>query len=195
MLCCVNGCERDAQYKKDRLCQKHYFRKWRYGTVELQKSAAPRHENPQGYQWILAPDHPLRHKNGKYVAEHRAVLFSKIGPGPMCCAICGKGLTWDTCKVDHIDENVRNNEISNLRPTCNFCNTRRGMSRPVEWSRTHSIEFDGMRMTAAEWARDPRVKVCGRQIILRKKSGMSDEDALFAPKKTHKAKQLKESQQ
>ena len=185
MLCCVNECGREAHYKEAVLCQKHYFRQWRYGTTDLTRSAAPRHENPEGYQWVLAPDHPLRHRTSKYVAEHRAVLFAAIGPGPMDCALCGKHLTWKTCKVDHIDENVRNNERSNLRPTCNRCNTHRNMPAPVEWNRTHTIEFEGIRLTPAEWARDPRVLVCGRQIILRKQAGMTDEQALFAPKRTH----------
>jgi hypothetical protein len=185
MLCCVNDCGRDAHYRALQLCQKHYFRQWRYGTTELTRSPEPRHENPSGYQWIYAPDHPLRHKTGKYVAEHRAVLYADIGPGPMDCELCGKYLTWATCKVDHIDENVRNNARSNLRPTCNRCNTRRSMPAPVEWNRTHVIEFEGVRLTPAEWARDPRVKVAGRTIVLRKLAGMSDADALFAPKATH----------
>ena len=62
------------------------------------------------------------------------------------------------------------------------------MPLPVEWSRTHVVEFNGLKMTPAEWARDPRVKLSGRQIILRKNSGMTDEQALFSPKKTHKSK-------
>lgn len=198
MLCCVENCGREARYKEAELCQKHYFRMRRYGTTELVRSPAPRHENPEGYQWVLSPDHPLKHANGKYVAEHRAVLYAAIGPGPMNCAICGKGLTWKTCKVDHIDENVRNNVLSNLRPTCNRCNTWRSMPKPVEWDRTHVIEFEGKKLTPTEWARDPRVLVCGRQIVLRKKAGMTDEQALFAPKRTHngntqKLKALKET--
>jgi hypothetical protein len=191
MLCCVNECGREAHYKEAALCQKHYFRQWRYGTTDLKRSPKPRQENPQGYQWIYRPDHPLRHKTSGYVAEHRAVLFEAIGPGPMDCAICGKHLTWKTCKVDHIDENVKNNVRSNLRPTCNRCNTWRSMPAPVEWNRTHVVEFDGVKQTPAEWARDPRVHLSGRQIIVRKLAGMSDFDALFSPKRTHNGKTAK----
>lgn len=188
MQCKVDGCDRDAHYKADQLCQKHYFRQSRYGTTELTRTRKERLENPQGYQWIYRPDHPLRHQKSGYVAEHRAVLYADLGEGPLACELCAKPLTWKTCHVDHIDEDVRNNARANLRPTCSRCNTRRSMPAPVEWNRTHCIEFEGVRLTPAEWARDPRVKVCGRQIVLRKMAGMSDEQALFAPKITHNGK-------
>ena len=193
--CCVEGCDRDAMYKEKELCQKHYFRQWRYATTELTKSRKPRIENPDGYQFLWMPGHPLVQKTG-YVAEHRSVLYSAIGAGPMACEICAKQLTWATCHADHIDRNVRNNDRLNLRPLCSACNTHRDMPPPVDWNRTHVIEFDGLRMTPAEWARDPRVHICGRQIVLRKKSGMSDEQALFSPKITHnkKTKALKDEQ-
>lgn len=191
MQCKVDGCDREAHYKAQCLCQKHYFRFWRYGTTDLTRSAAVRQESPDGYQWVLSPDHPLKHKNGKYVAEHRAVLYEKIGAGPFCCALCGKPLTWGKCHVDHIDRNVRNNSLDNLRPTCSRCNTWRDMPPPSEWNRTLAITYQGVTKTPHEWARDPRISLSGGQIRIRKKQGMSDEDALFAPKKTHKAK-LKE---
>lgn len=189
--CCVEGCGRDAQYKIKELCQKHYFRQLRYGTTELTSYRKPRIENPAGYQFLWMPQHPLVQKTG-YVAEHRAVLHAAIGDGDMQCTLCLKNLTWATCHVDHIDTNVRNNVRPNLRPLCSRCNTHRNMPSPVEWNRTHVIEFEGVRMTPAEWARDPRVHVSRSQIMNRKKSGMSDEQALFAPKSTHK--KLKELQ-
>lgn len=103
----------------------------------------------------------------------------------MNCELCGVSVTWSDVHIDHIDNSTDNNLRSNLRPTCATCNTRRGMRAPVEWSRTHKIEFQGERKTPTEWARDPRVELSGKQIVLRKKAGMSDGDALFAPKKTH----------
>jgi hypothetical protein len=103
----------------------------------------------------------------------------------MKCELCGVGLTWATVHIDHIDNCRGNNSRSNLRPTCPTCNTRRGMRAPAEWTRTHKIEFEGECKTPAEWARDPRVRLSGHQIILRKKAGMSDAEALFAPKRTH----------
>lgn len=184
-MCCVSGCDRAANYKGKGLCQKHYFRQWRYGTTDLVRSAKPRHETPDGYQWLHDPAHPLKHRKGGYVAEHRAVLFADIGPGPMSCALCARDLTWQTCKVDHIDNDVRNNVLSNLRPTCNLCNTRRGMRSPSEWNKTVVLEHDGRRLCAQEWSREPGVKISGRQIIARKRAGMSDYEAIFSPKKTH----------
>lgn len=188
MKCKVDGCDRNALYKEAQLCQKHYFRQWRNGTTELVRSRKYRQQNTKGYQWIYEPNHPLRHKTSGYVAEHRFVLYATIGDNPFSCELCGKPLTWETCHVDHIDTDVTNNSIDNLRPTCSACNTWRGIGAPATWTRTHKIEFEGEKKTPAEWARDPRVSVCGHQIILRKKAGMSDEDALFSPKKTHKNK-------
>jgi len=185
MLCCVNDCGREARYKEAALCQKHYFRVRRNGHVNLIKVAKPRIEDDRGYQFLHAPNHPLVTDGQSYVAEHRIVLYAAIGPGPMCCEMCGKLMTWATCQTDHIDENPRNNERENLRPLCRRCNTWRSMPAPAEWDRTHVIEFEGVRLTPAEWARDPRVKVAGRTIVLRKLAGMSDADALFAPKVTH----------
>lgn len=184
--CVVDGCDGAIHYKNKGLCQKHYFRQWRYGTTDLIKFRKERIENPDGYQLLWLPDHPLAQKTG-YVAEHRAVLYAAIGGGPMACELCAKSLTWKSCHADHIDSNVRNNDRSNLRPLCSKCNTHRNMPPPVCWNRTHTIEFDGVRMTPAEWARDPRVHICGHQIILRKKAGMSDFDALFSKKITHKS--------
>lgn len=189
MKCRVDGCESGAKYKDAQLCQKHYFRLRRSGTTELaQRVAKYRQSNPAGYQWIHEPDHPLRHKTTGYVAEHRFVLYEKIGDREFSCELCGKPLTWETCHVDHIDDDVTNNSVGNLRPTCSTCNTRRGRRDPTEYEWAHVLEFDGIRKTAAEWARDPRVAVSRAQIINRKRSGMTDEEALFSGKKTHNGK-------
>jgi hypothetical protein len=116
------------------------------------------------------------------------VLYADIGSGPMECELCGKALTWKTCHVDHIDNDVRNNARSNLRPTCCTCNTRRGMRPAVEWSRTRAVEFDGERKTPFEWSKDPRVSVSHVTIVRRMGQGMTHEQALFSPKITHNGK-------
>ena len=185
-LCKVDGCESAAMYKSVCLCQKHYFRVMRNGTTDIVKKARPRIEDVRGYQFLHAPNHPLTLKSQSYIAEHRVVLYEAIGPGPMNCELCGKPLTWATCCVDHIDENRRNNERSNLRPTCNPCNGRRGMRPPHEWNRTTALTFEGVTKTPYEWSFDPRVKVTSTTIRSRKLSGMSDFDALFSKKITHK---------
>lgn len=190
MLCCVEECGREARYKEAVLCQRHYFRVRRAGTTDLvRKPGRPRYEDDRGYQFIHAPSHPLINKNQVYVPEHRAVLYEALGPGPMCCELCGKSLTWDTCDVDHIDENPRNNARDNLRPTCRQCNISRNPP-PAYLSRKNAIaiSFGGETKTPNEWAKDPRVNVSGGQIRHRKKAGMTDFDALFAPKVTHNGK-------
>jgi len=47
------------------------------------------------------------------------------------------------------------------------------------------LTFNGETKTATEWQRDPRTKVNYSTILRRKRAGMTDEDALFSPKKTH----------
>lgn len=187
MQCKVEGCGRTAAYKAAELCQKHYFRVRRNGATDIVRTQAkPRIEDERGYQFLHAPTHPLLTKGQIYVAEHRIVLYAAIGPGPMRCAICGCDLTWKTCQVDHIDENPRNNELSNLRPTCRRCNTWRNMPPAVvRMKRAVAVTYEGVTQTAHEWAQDPRVAVTATTIRRRKLDGMSDAEALFGPKKTH----------
>lgn len=186
MLCKVDGCERIADYKSACLCQKHYFRYRRNGDFEIHKKARPRIEDDRGYQFVHDPIHPLTARGQIYIAEHRKILYEAIGPGPMICEICGVGMTWKTCQVDHIDENPRNNNLGNLRPLCRRCNVWRSMPPAAERMKgVVVLSFMGERKTANEWARDVRVSVCNSTIIRRKRSGMTDEEALFGEKVTH----------
>lgn len=43
------------------------------------------------------------------------------------------------------------------------------------------LEIDGVKKTAAEWARDPACPVTRGAIVLRKRSGMSDYDCVYKP--------------
>jgi hypothetical protein len=55
-----------------------------------------------------------------------------------------------------------------------------------ESSKSMFLTFEGKTLSPSDWASDERVKVTARGIIERKKRGLSDFDALFAPKRTHK---------
>lgn len=188
MQCSVDGCARQAKYKAGALCQTHYHRMWRNGTMEL-RQARPRYEDDRGYQFVRAIGHPLLAKGQSYVAEHRVVLYAAIGPAPMECELCSKRLTWATCCVDHIDENPRNNARDNLRPTCMPCNASRNLAPIVDrMPGVVILQYGGERKTATEWARDSRVSVSGGAIRKRKRAGMNDEQALFTPKVTHNGK-------
>ena len=136
MLCSVEGCGREAEYKTAVLCQKHYFRIRRNGKIETLLEEKKRKlgytrqyrvpfASPRGnYQRLYEPDHPLRDKSG-YVAEHRMIVFAKYGWDLPVCELCGVSLEWNTCHVDHIDNDPTNNKPENLRPLCRVCNTTR----------------------------------------------------------------------
>ena len=197
MKCHVEGCGRDARYKTAQLCQKHYFRIRRNDSIEtvLEKkkretgiTRQPRVTMPgKGYQRLYDPAHPLADTQG-YVSEHRKIVYARYGDVLPGCELCGVAVNWETVHIDHIDRDVKNNAPDNLRPLCRNCNTRRDMPPAHTFSHTHALTFDGKTDTAAGWARDPRIKVDRKTIVMRKQAGMSDHDALFAPKLTHNGK-------
>lgn len=190
MKCHVEGCERECMYKAARMCQMHYFRVMRNGiTGKLPTSRKQRIKTPNGYIRVFDKGHPLADKGG-YVFEHRHIMWAEIGSCCRPCEICARSETWSTCHVDHIDEDRENNERSNLRILCRGCNTKRGFTPESHAGRCDVglIEFDGKRDTATQWGIDPRVFVTASTILRRKRMGMSDYDALFSQKKTHKAK-------
>ncbi len=195
MQCSVEQCEKPVRYKAACLCQKHYFRQWRYGTTEtklqtkkrdLGFTRQPRVSMPvRGYQRLYLPDHPLADTQG-YVAEHRKVVFDRIGHSLHSCELCGKPETWATVHIDHIDNNPRNNDPANLRPLCRPCNTFRDYPERHTMKGNHAIELDGVTLTANEWSRAGGGYLSHNAIVCRIKSGMTAEQALLTPKTTHK---------
>jgi len=186
MKCRAEGCENDAVYKKEQLCQKHYFRQKRYGTTELTRpKAVPlRSMDERGYILAHDPSHALAYKNG-YVYEHRKVVFDILGPGLRSCALCGARVTWETVHIDHIDSNPSNNKQDNLRPLCRACNVQRSYPERHEFRSNHAITLGGVTFTAQEWSRLTNGFLSGSTIARRIKAGMCAEKALFSAKKTH----------
>ena len=177
-LCSIYGCDKPVMYAKDKVCQKHYVRFNRNESYETILSRKYKIENPAGYQKIYEPTHKLAGKDG-YIYEHRFVIYNKYGDNLPCCELCGKPTNWKTCHIDHIDENVKNNEESNLRPVCRGCNTKR-----TKRSTAQMLEIDNITMSIMDWSRRDDVKVSHKTIKRRLEIGYSNKDAVYKPAKT-----------
>ena len=185
MKCKVDGCGRDIMYKAKQLCQKHYFRQMRYGTTELTSTRKYRIQSPAGYQKLYEPQHILADSCG-YVYEHRFLMYEIYKESLPDCILCGRSLNWDNAYIDHIDNDPTNNKIENIRPLCNGCNTFRAKRIYHTHKRRHSITCKGISMTPAEWSRQPNVNISGNTILFRLAKGMTEEEAIYSPRKTHK---------
>ncbi|MCP4061617.1 MAG: HNH endonuclease [Pseudoalteromonas sp.] len=186
-MCKVKGCERASVYIGQDVCQKHYFRFLRNGTYDTVNKKSYRLSNPKGYQLIYKPDHPLSQRNG-YIYEHRFVVYSVYGVDIPDCSLCGVACSWElyTTHIDHIDNDVTNNNPSNLRVLCNSCNTGRGKRECYLRSSSTVIEYKGQKKTPTEWSRYELCSVSGSTIRSRIKNGYSAEDAILLPSKTIK---------
>lgn len=105
-----------------------------------------RRVNDKGYVELYFPEHPMSNKGG-WCLEHRRVLWEHSSPGDQPCYWCGWLLPWkvdngrDNWKqcinVDHLNEDRQDNRITNLVPSCWWCNANRSWSRiaPLMWQR------------------------------------------------------------
>lgn len=183
MECKIDGCENKIMYKTEGVCQKHYFRRMRNGTYENTRTRKKVTNNPAGYIKIDAQDHELSNADG-YAYEHRLVYHAANNGEVSECAICGTEIDWNTCHIDHIDEDIANNDIGNLRALCRGCNVYR--TRPSASNGKTYLTAHGLTMTPTAWSRQKGVTVSGKTIRLRKIRGYSDYDAIYAKKVTHK---------
>lgn len=106
------------------------------------------------YKQRYLPDHPLADGRGT-VLEHRLVLWNKLEGKDAPCHWCRKPLSWKkrTLCVDHLDEDITNNDPDNLVPACRPCNANR--NRPVAQHGTISGYVAGCHQPCcrAEWNR------------------------------------------
>ena len=124
--CDVEGCTNPPRSRGSRYCECHYYRLRRIGCLEL-PAHPPAKVGADGY--IIDYDRART----KFHRQHRRVLFGKIGPGQHPCYHCGKVVSWekvypkslDGLVVDHLDFDKKNNDPSNLVPSCALCNLRR----------------------------------------------------------------------
>ena len=145
----------------------------------------------RGYILINEKDHPLAQKNG-YVYEHRYNFYNENVGKDLICEKCGSFWGWRTYidHIDHIDKDRANNQIDNLRPLCNGCNTKRKKKNYCESDRFSSVTYEGKTQTAHEWTREGFVKVTRATILNRISKGWSVHDALTTLSATNPSKAL-----
>lgn len=151
-ICTVDGCNKKANRKSSKMCETHYYRVRRNGTIKLKDIKAKEvFINQAGYIKDLDREHPLSDSTG-YVYRHRRVLFDS-GP-EMACVHCGKERTWSDCHVDHLDDNIKNNNLYNLGISCPECNMIRGSEKAKQSIRDRYAvyEFNGETLCISEWA-------------------------------------------
>lgn len=135
-VCTIDGCESPSN--RGRYCGLHRGRMERYGTPDGPAPRPTRRTHASGYELVKCVGHPVAQKGG-WAFEHRVVLYDAIGGGTHPCHWCGRPVRWtsgqpvpaDALVVDHLDDNRRNNDRTNLVPSCFLCNS----GRSTYWGR------------------------------------------------------------
>jgi hypothetical protein len=183
--CAVESCDRSARGGARGWCRMHYNRFRRHGDPEGSAEApvgTRRLERNGGYIALvvkLAPDHPLAGEKSGWVAEARAVLWDKIGPGEHGCRWCGARVTWGNGLVaDHVGGWPLNNSPKAICVSCRHCNLTRETPRrcricgaSLEGRRAHAW-FCGAacrrRASRREWPTARVCRGCGELIVGRR---------------------------
>lgn len=126
--CVVPECGNKANRIGARLCEMHYCRQIRNGSLDG-RVIAGRYKTGAGYVKLLKPGHPLADSHG-HVAEHRLVAYQTHDGHCPSCFWCGVGLDWKSAVVDHLNEVKADNSPANLVVACNDCNRARGAMLP-----------------------------------------------------------------
>lgn len=185
--CKVQGCAKHANRVGAGLCEMHYYRLRRNGSLDLIETTHPVLEHSNGYLIDYAPGHPLETANGNgRVYQHRRIYYDAHGAGPFNCIHCGTVVTWGTLHIDHLDDNKQNNTLGNLAASCLICNTQRGREKMKATLRNRcGITAFGKTQTLNEWAAEYRIS--RPAINDRLKRGWSIEDAISKPSQKRRA--------
>lgn len=138
-ICTVLDCETQATAKG--LCRMHRGRLERIGSFDLPMKPATHKHN---YRVVYDKTHPLASLKRGTVPEHRHVYYNKTGGKPDKCCWCGLRLKWyarlhrrdwpeDYLVVDHLDFDKKNNNETNLVPSCSSCNDGRRYNSTKIW--------------------------------------------------------------
>ncbi len=156
--CEVEGCFSRVRSPGSPLCEKHYMRKRRHGSVKKKAEISPpplERTHTHGYIQEHLPDHPLWGETNGRLYQHRRVFFDHHGKGPFNCHWCGEQVTWEGMHVDHVNAVRDDNRIGNLVPSCPQCNQARGVEKMKATRRKRSearIEWNGEDLCHSEWA-------------------------------------------
>lgn len=179
--CKVDGCLKEATRTGKSLCEMHYYRKRRTGTLDLVPAERPAIEHTHGYVLVYAPGHPLGTTSCRQY-EHRLVYYDAHGAGPFNCHWCGVDVSWHNMHVDHLNTVRNDNRASNLVASCPGCNKSRGVEsmRATVRAKSRSITLNGRTLSVPQWA--DVIGISAVSLYARLASGWSEERALTTPR-------------
>ena len=179
LFCSVDGCSSPATREGAQLCEMHYTRKRRNGYTDPIKRPVETKQSA-GYILQIANGHPIA--RGKFRAyQHRIVYYDHCGAGPFKCHWCNTSVTWDDLHIDHVDDDIKNNDISNLVASCATCNKARGSHKALaKWRDKTGIALDGIKKTINEWS--SHYGISRSAIQWRVRNGWAIEAAIKTPR-------------